>query len=60
MIYLVFQTLVNYSDCDSENLIPNDRNKKKDRNQVDLFFIFYPHFKNNKMKRYLLFFLDFL
>lgn len=27
------QTLANYSDCESENLIPNER-KKKDRNQV--------------------------
>ncbi|XP_025408109.1 uncharacterized protein PFB0145c-like isoform X2 [Sipha flava] len=28
------KTLANYSDCESENLIPNDRNKKKDRNQT--------------------------
>lgn len=37
-MYKLFQTLANYSDCESENLIPNDRNKKKDRNQVIIVY----------------------
>ncbi|XP_027840643.2 putative leucine-rich repeat-containing protein DDB_G0290503 isoform X1 [Aphis gossypii] len=28
------KTIANYSDYETENLIPNDRNKKKDRNQT--------------------------